>query len=344
MSSSLVFTPPASDVLTAIANFQAQDDVVLTLPWRALAITGPDAQTFLQGQFTTDMREVTPALQADLGQSRLGCLLNLKGRVQISGRLLAWPDGYVLLLPAAQFEPARARLGKYGVFSKISLSELPLRTQGLLGTGALHRAASLGLAFPAVAAAEPANSESINQACSGDSMPLRIRLPGSARGLLLSHADTSPAMTDSANISAGSFEADAALQCWEAAAIAAGEWTLDAAETELFQPQEMDYHALHGVSYQKGCYLGQEIVARLYFRGQLKTELSAWLTTTGCPSIEAGNALLDSDGTRVGEVIRVAWLGTGQALVLAQSKRENEAGSLQSATGPISLTRQPFSR
>ncbi|MEK6787544.1 MAG: hypothetical protein AABY68_01170 [Pseudomonadota bacterium] len=317
MPSSLVFTPPAPDVLAAIAALETQDAVVLTLPWRALAITGPDAQTFLQGQFTTDMREVTPT------QSRLGCLLNLKGRVQISGRLLAWPDGYVLLLPAAQFEPARARLGKYGVFSKISLSELPLRIQGVIGTIAAHDAADA-------------------DTCTGDSLPLRVRLPGLARALWLSSAQDEPSMADTA--AAGSIEAEAALQYWASAAIAAGEWTLDLAESELFQPQEMDYHALQGISYQKGCYLGQEIVARLYFRGQLKTELSAWLTATDCPSIQAGDALLDSEGLRVGEVIRAACLGTGQALLLAQTKRESEACSLQSDTGLVSLARQPFQR
>ena len=336
MPSSLVFTPPAPDVLAAIATIQAQDDAVLTLPWRALAITGPDAQTFLQGQLTTDLREVTPA------QSRLGCLLNLKGRAQISGRLLAWPDGYVLLLPEAQFEPARARLGKYGVFSKISLKELPLRTQGLLGHGALHRAASLGLAFPAGTMTNADGKDEGGQACSGDNLPLRIRLPGLARGLLLSNAEASPVMTDWAK--AGSIEAKAALQCWEAAAITAGEWTLDAAETELFQPQEMDYHALQGVSYQKGCYLGQEIVARLYFRGQLKTELSAWQTEPAHAEIKAGDALLDSEGTRVGEVIRVAWREGEKAVVMAQTKRDSSAMQLQSATALLALSRLHFQR
>ncbi|MES2720727.1 MAG: hypothetical protein V4624_07530 [Pseudomonadota bacterium] len=332
MSSSLVFTPPALDVLAAITTLQAQDDVVLTLPWRALAITGPDAETFLQGQLTTDMREVTPA------RSRLGCLLNLKGRVQISGRLLAWPDGYVLLLPEAQFEPARARLGKYGVFSKISLKELPLRIQGLLGQGALHRAASLGLALPTAPRIDADSKDADSQASSGDSLPLRIRLPGLARGLLLSSANEAPVLADTSATTA------AAQQCWEAASIRAGEWTLDVAETELFQPQEMDYHALHGVSYQKGCYLGQEIVARLYFRGQLKTELSAWQAHATDADIKAGDALLDADGTRVGEVIRTAWSGSGAAVVLAQSKRDSAATQLQGASTLMTLTRLPFER
>lgn len=315
MSSSLVFTPPASEVLAAITALQAQNNLVLTLPWRALAITGPDAQTFLQGQFTTDMREVMPEQPTIEGQSRLGCLLNLKGRVQISGRLLAWPDGYVLLLPGAQFEPARARLGKYGVFSKITLQELPLRIQGLLGQGTLNRAMS-----------------------SGNNLPMSIRLPGVARGLLLSSVEAPPLIADTQVV------AEAAQQLWDAASIAAGEWTLDIAETELFQPQEMDYHTLQGVSYQKGCYLGQEIVARLYFRGQLKTELSAWQTGSAQAEIKAGDALLDADGTRVGEVIRAAWGNAEHALVLAQSKRDSSATQLQSATALLALTRLPFQR
>lgn len=317
MHRSPVFTPPASNVMTAMAALEAQDSVVVTLPWRALAITGPDAQTFLQGQVTTDMREVTSA------QSRLGCLLNLKGRVQISGRLLAWPEGYVLLLPGNQFDAARARLGKYGVFSKISLQELSWRIQGLLGQEALRF---------------DADADSVT----GNTLPMRIRLPGVARALLLTDAAVATEVIDSGK--PDSIEANAALECWEAAAIAAGDWTLDASETELYQPQEMDYHALHGVSYQKGCYLGQEIVARLYFRGQLKTELSAWKTRTHCPAVNAGDALIDQDGQRVGEVIRVAWLPSGEAVVLAQRKRDSNVAALECQTGRIDLTFQPFTR
>lgn len=309
MSSSLVFTAPSAEVIATMASLQAQDDLVLTLPWRALAIIGPDAQTFLQGQVTTDVREVSAT------QSRLACLLNLKGRAQISGRLIAWPEGYVLLLPAEQFEAARARLGKYGVFSKVALSELPLRIQGILGRGACDRLASVGLALP--------ESPALEQRCSGLELPIRLRLPGQHRGLLLSLNDAPAPLTDTATTP------QAATMCWESSCLMAGEWTLAAAEAELFQPQEMDYHALHGVSYQKGCYLGQEIVARLYFRGQLKTELSAWTCQSSADSLSAGMSLLNAEGQRVGEVIRAIAQPDQGWLILALSKREEVATHLQ---------------
>ena len=323
MSSSLVFTMPSTEVLAEQASLQAQDDLVLTLPWRALAIVGADAETFLQGQVTTDIREVTAT------QSRLACLLNLKGRVQYSGRLLAWPEGYLLLLPAEQFDAARARLAKYGVFSKITLSEVSLRIQGILGQGAHDRLASLGLALPALPALE--------QGSSGLELPIRIRLPGQARGLLLSMSDEAAPLTDSP------LQPQAAASLWDTASIIAGEWTLAAVESELFQPQEMDYHALQGVSYQKGCYLGQEIVARLYFRGQLKTELSAWHCEAGSQSLAAGMSLLSDDGSRVGEVIRAVAQADGHWLVLAQSKRDVMATQLQ-ADALYGLERLPFER
>ena len=323
MSSSLVFTSPSVEVLAAQAALQAQDDLVLTLPWRALAIVGPDAETFIQGQVTTDIREVSAA------QSRLACLLNLKGRAQLSGRLLAWPEGYLLILPAEQFEAARSRLAKYGVFSKVTLSEIALRTQGVLGRGAQNRLASLGLALPELPA--------IDQGCSGLELPIRIRLPGLTRGLLLSLASDAAPLTDTATSS------EAAAACWDSASIVAGEWILAAAETELFQPQEMDYHALQGVSYQKGCYLGQEIVARLYFRGQLKTELSAWQCESGQESLTAGMGLVSEDGSRVGEVIRAVAQGHQQWLVLAQTKRELVAKRLDADAQSV-LKRLPFTR
>lgn len=272
---------PAPSLRQATAALLADHVLQVRLPWRALKVSGPDAQTFLQGQVTCDMREITPA------QSRLGCLLNLKGRIQASFRAVAVADGYLLLLPEEQLAAAQARLAKYGVFSKITLDTPDVIVTGLAGQP-LHQS------WP----------EAVNSVAHDEAGTL-IRLPGN-RAL---HLGTQPLAGDSQ-------PADAALAAWRCLEVRSGEILVAGDEQEKFQPQELDYHTLHGVSYQKGCYLGQEIVARLYFRGQLKTGLQCLRVNADTVAPVPGQAIL-ADGKSVGEIIRVSWPDTTHAELLA---------------------------
>jgi folate-binding protein YgfZ len=74
---------------------------------------------------------------------------------------------------------------------------------------------------------------------------------------------------------------------WHLAEIRAGLARIQATTRDQFQPQELNYPAVGGVSYTKGCYTGQEIVARLYFRGKLKQRLYR-LSADAQPSAETG--------------------------------------------------------
>lgn len=319
MTATTVFQQPDAGLRQATADALAGQDVITRLPLRALAVTGPDALTFLQGQVTTDMREVSAE------QSRLGCLLNLKGRIQSSFRLLGIENGFLLLLPEDQLEPARQRLAKYAVFSKVVLGEQPLHIHGVLGDRARARLEAAGWHWPDAA-----------QQTTGHGDARLIRLPGASRALLLT-ADT---VTD--------WPANGAAQAaWHCASIASGELLLPATASERWQPQEMDYHQLHGVSYQKGCYLGQEIVARLYFRGQLKTALmrlrGAWPEAAGLPAPELGQDIL-SEGRAVGELISAAWPDDGHVELLALVRQDAGGLSLHSGDQRLDLSPLPFTR
>lgn len=306
---------PSSDLVSTTATLLAGGDLRVALPWRALAVTGPDAASFLQGQFTTDVREV------GAGVSRLGCLLNLKGRVQVSFRLIATDDGFLMLLPADQLAPAQARLAKYAVFSKVTLTATDLVITGVLGEQALATLAEAGWELPT----ERAVSRRAND--------FLVHLPGVARALLVG-ADAA-ASTDAA-----------ALAAWDAAAIAAGEYHVTAATSEHYQPQEIDYHTLLGVSYQKGCYLGQEIVARLYFRGQLKSGLCRLQADWPANATEApmpGQAILAGEQS-VGEMLSVAWPAPGRVELLAIVRLDAETPSLDLGETRLSLQRADFLR
>lgn len=320
MSEATLNTLPSADDRRATAALLAGQDLIITLPLRALAITGADALTFLQGQVTTDMREVSA------GESRLGCLLNLKGRIQVSFRVVAIDDGYLLIMPADQIEPARARLGKYAVFSKVTLAERPLTITGVLGEQARQRLQDAGWQWPAAV-----------NGVSPHEHGLLVRLPGQARALRLTTASApapAPAATE--------------LAAWDCASVAAGELLLPAAASERYQPQEIDYHQLHGVSYQKGCYLGQEIVARLYFRGQLKTaltRLSMDIPSDSSLAVPQPGQDIVSDGRSVGEVISLAWPDEQRLEMLALVRQDAGELAIAGADGTLlALSPLPFAR
>lgn len=303
---------PAPPQRHATALLLANHDLRLHLPWRALRVTGPDALSFLQGQVTCDMREVTPT------QSRLGCLLNLKGRVQVSFRVLAVDDGFLLLLPAEQLDTAVTRLSKYALFSKVSLTPASPAITGFAGASALGR-------LPTV----PDQAQGVLADADG----WLIRLPGEQRLLQVSREDAADTRPDAA-----------ALAAWQCLEIRSGEILIASAEQEQFQPQEIDYHTLQGVSYQKGCYLGQEIVARLYFRGQLKAGLQYLrVATSDGAGPQPGQVILAGDQS-VGTVLRVSWPDAEHADLLSLVRHDSGSLTLMLDGRALAVQALPFSR
>ena len=99
---------------------------------------------------------------------------------------------------------------------------------------------------------------------------------------------------------------------WQQTAIAQGQAWISAATSGLFQPQELRLHQRGGVNYDKGCYLGQEIIARLWFRAKPKH----WLhLIAGTGDVPAAGAELDKD---IQVVNAVANTDGWQALVVAK--------------------------
>jgi hypothetical protein len=301
---------PALAERQAIATARQGASLCVALAWGVLTLKGADAQSFLQGQLSCDMKLVSAE------QASLGCLLSLKGRIEASVIVIASVDGYELLMPQAQIAAVQARLAKYGAFSKVSISVQTRSIEGVLG----HATLPDGLANTPYAATSSAGS-------------YYVRLPGLQRGLKIS--DTA-ALND---------HNSSALAAWHAEAIASGEVTIDQALIALWQPQELDYHTLGGVSYQKGCYMGQEIVARLYFRGQLKTGL-CWLRADWQGNVDAAlDWPIMANDKAVGRVIALAWPDAQELWLLANVRLEAEnLHWVMPDASTVALTRHDFTR
>ncbi len=116
------------------------------------------------------------------------------------------------------------------------------------------------------------------------------------------------------------------LEAWEIARVEAGrpEWGLDMDESTLVQEANLD--ELHAISYTKGCYTGQEVVARVHFRGHVNRHLRGLRTAGGEPPPPSAQ-LVDDSGRPVGEVRSAVASPRLGGIALAMIRREVEVGA-----------------
>jgi folate-binding protein YgfZ len=229
-----------------------------------LAIDGADAAAFLQGQATCDCR------QLDATHAALGALCNLQGRMIVSFYVFAVDGGLRLLMPRDRVAAVLTHLKKYAVFAKVTLRDDS--DAGALAACVTDDPAALPFSITA---------EDDGAWC--------IHLRG-ARALRWTQPAHSPTATDTAGVSA-----------WRAASIRAGELLIDTASADAFLPQALNYDVIDGVNFRKGCYTGQEVVARMHFKGRMKERLYVLQATGTVPA--PGSALQDGDGHEVGRVL-----------------------------------------
>ncbi|MFP5440698.1 MAG: YgfZ/GcvT domain-containing protein [Gammaproteobacteria bacterium] len=256
-----------------------------------LAIDGPDAATFLQGQATCDARLVSPSRGA------LGALCNLQGRMIASFFVVAAPDGLRLVMPRDRVAPVLQHLKKYAVFSKVMLRDAgdERLLTGLFGAGAEAAAADLAGNVPAAT----------HDAVTTDALTL-LRLRGKHRLLAISAAPLAIA---------GAVAGD--LAHWTQSAIAAGELLVDGANADKFLPQGLNYDVIDGVSFKKGCYTGQEVVARMHFKGKMKERLYSAVAAGGIAAAAPGAPVFRAgEAQEVGHVVSAASTGAHTHLAL----------------------------
>ncbi len=216
-----------------------------------LAVHGPDAGKFLQGQITCNINYLGTS------GSSLGARCTPKGRMLSSFRIVSVADGFLLAMSQELLAPQLAELQKYAAFSKAKLSDESAAWVrfGLSGADAALQAMGIALA------SEP------DSVTSTDSL-LAIRLSDGRAELWAPVEQAEPLR---ARLSEQLREAS--LNEWVLAQIRAGVGQVTGTTRELFIPQMINLQAVGGVSFKKGCYTGQEIVARMQYLGKLKRRL-----------------------------------------------------------------------
>ncbi len=279
--------------------------------WALASITGADSEKYMQGQVTADVNQLTEQ------QHLLVAHCDAKGKMWSNLRLFRDGDGFAWIERRSLREAQLTELKKYAVFSKVTI--VPDDERVLLGIAGFQARAALANIF-----SELPNSEK-QVVSEGASTLLWFEHPAE-RFLLITDVATAESLTEK-------LRGEAALnnsQQWLALDIEAGIPVIDSANSGQFIPQATNLQALGGISFKKGCYSGQEMVARAKFRGANKRAL--WSLAGKASRVpEAGEDLelqMGENWRRTGTILAAVQLDDGQVLVQVVMNNDMEADSV----------------
>ncbi|MFM8929514.1 MAG: YgfZ/GcvT domain-containing protein [Betaproteobacteria bacterium] len=282
-----------------------------SLPYLAVVeVQGPDAGSFLQGQLTQDALSMSP------GRARAGGYCSAKGRL-LANFVMLHPDSdtWWLLTHAGLVEPLVKRLKMFVLRARCTVRARP----DLLVSGELAGARSLW-----EVELMPSSDTPVPGAIDGSAAALadgdRVQQPDTAwavgwwggRTLWLSRV-SGPAPSPLASVALAQptqSPADSpAQEAWRHADIAAGWPWIEPATVDQFVPQMVNFELLDGVNFRKGCYPGQEVVARSQYRGTLKRRMALFSVQAPAGPLPAASSELfhsEDPGQPAGMVVNAS--------------------------------------
>ena len=248
-----------------------------------IQISGADSIPFMQGQFTCDVKQLSPT------QSLLGAHCNTKGRIHYFFRLFEWKNNYYLKIPHSITEHALATLKKYAVFSKVTIQVLQCK---IVGLGLSHTLSECVLAHLNIAV-----PSTIGAATYTDKL-IVIRVSGTQRFELYGDEESLLAFWQRAL----SLFTPVHPKHWRCLDIWSALPNVYRDTQEYWLPHPLKLPELEAVNFKKGCYLGQEIIARTQYLGSVKKHLQRFVTSPAL-DIPLKSPLTNSLQQVVGEVV-----------------------------------------
>lgn len=284
-----------------------------------LQVFGERAAEMVSGLVTNDVSGLAP------GQGCYAAALTAKGKIIADVRVFV-EEGSVLTDAPPRAAEAWATMVKKYVNPRLAPHAdvtATLRDIGIFGANARHVTSTItGVPAPALSALAPYAHVTVDL---DGVRAIVASVPdlGVEGFELILPAEAFPAMWQRA-MDAGA--TPAGLEAWEIARVEAGrpEWGIEMDDSTI--PQEANFDELHAISYTKGCYVGQETVARVHFRGHVNRHLRG-VRTDGSEPVPRGATLHDDSGAQVGDVrsaVRSPMLG---GIGLAMIRREVEPGA-----------------
>ena len=242
-----------------------------------IKVSGKDAQIFLQGQLTNDVRQVTEQ------HSQLTSWCTAKGRMLVNMHLCLRNDAYHLLLPQTSCTAILKRLQMYVLRSAVILEDVSahLSRFGLIG----------------------------NKQCIGDTDTI-LDMPGNpSRHIVLTEQAQNLWQCALKNTDA------VGADTWELLNILSGLPQIIPITSEKFVPQMVNFQAIGGINFKKGCYTGQEVVARLRYLGALKRRM--YLAKIECQNIPQAGDAINLKEECVGHIVNAQAHPDGGVVLLA---------------------------
>ncbi|MDZ7787476.1 MAG: folate-binding protein [Halofilum sp. (in: g-proteobacteria)] len=264
-----------------------------------LSLQGADAATFLHGQLSTDV------LGLETGTSRLTSYSDARGRLLMVGRLYAEPDRFLLEIPSDRIEPVRQQLAKYVLRADVRIEDVSNTLARCAAAG--HSAA---VALGAVVDSLPAEP---GQSVISEAGARIVRLAGPRpRWQIHGEREAVTAVWD--QLAGHTVEVDSSQ--WRLLDIEAGIPAVHEATAGHFVAQMLNLDRLGAIDFRKGCYPGQEVIARTHYLGRIKRRMQLLHLSMNADTPTPGTAV-EQDGKKVGEVVEGAPLPVGGCLVLA---------------------------
>ncbi|MCY7296614.1 tRNA-modifying protein YgfZ [Alteromonas sp. a30] len=268
-----------------------------------IQISGEDSQKFLQSQLTANLDEL------EIGTSQFACQCNAKGKTLAIFHVIAFPEKYLLITDSGCVENSLRELKKYAVFSKVVIDDVSDQYQ-LIGVSGDELPESV----------TPLPSTHLQSTICNNSAVTRFDVPES-RWLFLLENDA-PEITELQK------QAIMSENEWDIMDIQAGIPKLAQAQSEEYVPQMMNLQALNAISFNKGCYMGQEVVARTKYLGKNK-RAGAILLSESEVNIESGDTFelqLGENWRRIGTCLYGA-SAHGKTWAFAVTPNDLEADS-----------------
>ncbi|WP_290647719.1 hypothetical protein [Aquisalimonas sp.] len=250
-----------------------------------IRVVGQDAPAFLHAQLSHSVDD------QGTEQWRLAGYCNPKGRLlglfQVV-RLEA--DDFLLLTDASLIEPLVKRLRMFVLRARVALQDFTAHAGvwGATGSGAAALTELTGTLPQGVGAAMHA----------GDTTVLNLNAD-TERFLVIAHARDAAGLWR--GLTAGSRPITPAA--WTLLEVRAGVPSITAGTSERFVPQQVNLDLIDGIDFRKGCYPGQEVVARMHYRGKASRRMFG-LATPGGQAPAPGDSVLTADGETAGEIVQ----------------------------------------
>ena len=292
--------------------------------------SGDDVVEFLQGQFSNDIKLVTE----NLGQLSAYC--NPKGRILANFRVFKRQNSYFLRLRADISETTLKRLRMFVMRSKVELVDRSdeFSRMGIAGENAPNKLSALFQSLPNKTDESITENEITIIKLAG-SLP-RYEAHGTIASLKMLWDNL-----EKQSVPIGE-------NSWNLLTVRAGIPEIMAETVEEFVPQMINLQAINGLSFTKGCYPGQEVVARMHYLGKLKRHLflcsadSNKLPKPGTPIMTA-----NENDQKAGQIVSASWSNETKIELLAVlqiEKAENNELHIASHSGPaLQLLDLPYS-